>query len=209
MREVRLRQLLMLWSLISMTEPKIAALDAAKIWQLFNLGGTVLVSAEHDGKTDMMPASWASPLDYDKVLVVVDKSHYTRKLIEKSGFFALMIPTAAIAPIVMNLGTVSKNDNPRKLEECGTRLVTLPEYDMPLLEGCAAWIVFRVVPELHNQEAYDLFIGEAVAAFADDRVFVNGRWNFEEAPDDLRTLHYVAGGHFYTIGDALEVPASA
>ena len=66
MREVRLRQLLMLWSLISMTEPKIAALDAAKIWQLFNLGGTVLVSAEHDGKTDMMPASWASPLDYDK-----------------------------------------------------------------------------------------------------------------------------------------------
>ena len=42
-----------------MTEPKIAALDAAKIWQLFNLGGTVLVSAEHDGKTDMMPASWA------------------------------------------------------------------------------------------------------------------------------------------------------
>ena len=209
MREVRLQQLLMLWSLISMTEPKIAALDAAKIWQLFNLGGTVLVSAEHDGKTDMMPASWASPLDYDKVLLVVDKSHYTRKLIEKSGFFALMIPTAAIAPIVMNLGTVSKNDNPRKLEECGTRLVTLPEYDMPLLEGCAAWIVFRVVPELHNQEAYDLFIGEAVAAFADDRVFVNGRWNFEEAPDDLRTLHYVAGGHFYTIGDALEVPASA
>lgn len=43
MRESRLRQLLMLWSLISMTEPKIAALDTAKIWQLFNLGGTVLV----------------------------------------------------------------------------------------------------------------------------------------------------------------------
>lgn len=57
----------------------------------------------------------------------------------------------------------------------------------PCSKGCAAWIVFRVVPELHNQEAYDLFIGEAVAAFADDRVFVNGRWNFEEAPDDLRT----------------------
>ena len=53
------------------------------------------------------------------------------------------------------------------------------------------------------------FREDHVAAFADDRVFVNGRWNFEEAPDDLRTLHYVAGGHFYTIGDALEVPASA
>ena len=150
-----------------------------------NIGATTLVSAAHEGDADIMAAAWATALDLTpcKATVVIDKSHYTRKLIEKSGFFALMIPTAAIAPIVMNLGTVSKNDNPRKLEECGTRLVTLPEYDMPLLEGCAAWIVFRVVPELHNQEAYDLFIGEAVAAFADDRVFVNGRWNFEEAPE--------------------------
>ena len=103
MREVRLRQLLMLWSLISMTEPKIAALDAAKIWQLFNLGGTVLVSAEHDGKTDMMPASWASPLDYDKVLVVVDKSHYTRKLMDQSEYFALGVASAGILPELLSL----------------------------------------------------------------------------------------------------------
>ena len=189
----------------------IKPIDLDRAYRLLNIGATTLVSAAHEGDADIMAAAWATALDLTpcKATVVIDKSHYTPKLIEKSGFFALMIPTAAIAPIVMNLGTVSKNDNPRKLEECGTRLVTLPEYDMPLLEGCAAWIVFRVVPELHNQEAYDLFIGEAVAAFADDRVFVNGRWNFEEAPDDLRTLHYVAGGHFYTIGDALEVPASA
>ena len=189
----------------------IKPIDLDRAYRLLNIGATTLVSAAHEGDADIMAAAWATALDLTpcKATVVIDKSHYTRKLIEKSGFFALMIPTAAIAPIVMNLGTVSKNDNPRKLEECGTRLVTLPEYDMPLLEGCAAWIVLRVVPELHNQEAYDLFIGEAVAAFADDRVFVNGRWNFEEAPDDLRTLHYVAGGHFYTIGDALEVPASA
>ena len=117
MREVRLRQLLMLWSLISMTEPKIAALDAAKIWQLFNLGGTVLVSAEHDGKTDMMPASWASPLDYDKVLVVVDKSHYTRKLMDQSEYFALGVASAGILPELLSLGSVSKNADPEKLEK--------------------------------------------------------------------------------------------
>ena len=145
----------------------IKPIDLDRAYRLLNIGATTLVSAAHEGDADIMAAAWATALDLTpcKATVVIDKSHYTRKLIEKSGFFALMIPTAAIAPIVMNLGTVSKNDNPRKLEECGTRLVTLPEYDMPLLEGCAAWIVFRVVPELHNQEAYDLFIGEAVAAF--------------------------------------------
>lgn len=40
----------------------------------------------------------------------------------------------------------------------------------------------------------------------DDRVYADGRWHLENAPDALRTLHYVAGGHFYKIGDALDVP---
>ena len=107
----------------------------------------------------------------------------------------------------MNLGSVSKNDNAAKLEESGAKFVKMPGFDMPLVEGCAAWVIFRVVLEPRNQEAYDLFIGEAVAAWADDRVYADGRWHFENAPEALRTLHYVAGGHFYTIGNALDVPS--
>ena len=182
--------------------------DLDRAYRIFNIGATTLVSAAHDGKEDVMAAAWASALDLSpaKATVVIDKSHYTRPLIEKSGYFALMIPTASIAPVVMKLGSVSKNDSPLKLEDSGARLVKMPGFDMPMVEGCAAWVVFKVVPEPHNQEAYDLFIGEAVAAWADDRVYANGRWLFENAPEDLRSLHYVAGGHFYKIGDALEVP---
>ena len=182
--------------------------DLDRAYRIFNIGATTLVSAAHEGKADVMAAAWASALDLSpaKASVVIDKSHYTRPLIEKSGYFALMIPTASIAPIVMKLGSVSKNDNALKLEESGAKLVKMAGFDMPMVEGCAAWVVFKVVPEPHNQEAYDLFIGEAVAAWADDRVYANGRWLFENAPEDLRSLHYVAGGHFYKIGDALEVP---
>ena len=171
MREVRLRQLLMLWSLISMTEPKIAALDAAKIWQLFNLGGTVLVSAEHDGKTDMMPASWASPLDYDKVLVVVDKSHYTRKLMDQSEYFALGVASAGILPELLSLGSVSKNADPEKLEKSGMALFTQPGFKIPLARGCSAWAIFKKLPETDElSKKYDLFLGQAVAAWGDERV---------------------------------------
>ena len=60
-------------------------------------------------------------------------------------------------------------------------------------------------PEPHNQQAYDLFIGEVVAAWADDRVFRNGHWEFDTAPDHLRTLHYVAGGQFYATGESIKV----
>ena len=199
MREVRLRQLLMLWSLISMTEPKIAALDAAKIWQLFNLGGTVLVSAEHDGKTDMMPASWASPLDYDKVLVVVDKSHYTRKLMDQSEYFELL-----------SLGSVSKNADPEKLEKSGMALFTQPGFKIPLARGCSAWAIFKKLPETDElSKKYDLFLGQAVAAWGDERVYQNGRPDFEHAPKEMRTTHYVSGGRFFLLGEAVDVEPTA
>lgn len=43
-------------------------------------------------------------------------------------------------------------------------------------------------------------IGEVVGAWADARVFRDGRWHFESAPDDLRTIHHVAGGQFLVTG---------
>ena len=68
-----------------------------------------------------------------------------------------------------------------------------------------AWMIFKVIPNEFNEKTYDLFAGECVAAWSDTRVFRDGHFHFETAPDDLRTLHYVAGGHFYTIGKAIEV----
>lgn len=193
-----------------MTEPKIAALDAAKIWQLFNLGGTVLVSAEHDGKTDMMPASWASPLDYDKVMVVVDKSHYTRKLMDQSEYFALGVASAGILPELLALGSVSKNADPEKLEKSGMALFTQPGFKIPLARGCSAWAIFKKLPETEElSKKYDLFLGQAVAAWGDERVCQNGRIDFEHAPKEMRTTHYVSGGRFFLLGEAVDVEPTA
>ena len=68
----------------------------------------------------------------------------------------------------------------------------------------AAWLACTVIREPHNQEAYDLFIGEVVGAWAHTRVFKDGHWQFDSADPSLRSLHYIAGGHFYAIGAALD-----
>lgn len=70
---------------------------------------------------------------------------------------------------------------------------------------CAAWLVFQLIPEPHNQQIYDLFIGEVVAAWADERVFRDGHWEFDSAPPELRTLHYVACGQFFAMGGGVAV----
>jgi copper chaperone CopZ len=37
-------------------------------------------------------------------------------------------------------------------------------YALPLVKGCAAWMIFKVIPEAHNEKHYDLIFGECVAA---------------------------------------------
>lgn len=181
-----------------------------KAYRLLNIGGTALVSAMYAGERDVMPATWVCPLDIlpCKATAVVDASHFTRKLIDGSGMFALQLPTVGILRETLSLGSISKNDEPAKLEKSGVEFFYMDRFDMPLVKGCAAWMIFKRVPEPHNERVYDLIIGECLGAWADARVFKNGHWCFEEAPPDLRTLHYVAGGHFYAIGDVLRVPVA-
>ena len=179
-----------------------------KAYRLLNHGPTVLVSAEHAGQRNVMAASWACALDFapPKVTVVLDKATRTRELVEASGMFALQLPTLPMAAMTVALGTDSAKTHPDKLRQHGVELFYAPSQPTaPLVQGCAAWLVCRVLPEPHNQQAYDLFIGEVVAAWADERVFRHGHWEFESAPDSLRTLHYVAGGQFYATGASVKV----
>lgn len=180
-----------------------------KAYRLLNHGPTVLVSAQHAGECNVMAAAWACALDFSppKVTVVLDKATRTRALVEGSGRFALQLPTVPQAAMTVELGTVSALRQPGKLAQSGVQLFSAPGHGTPLVAGCAAWLECRLIPEPHNQQAYDLFIGEVTGAWADNRVFANGHWMFETAPPELRTLHYVAGGHFYATGAAVVVPS--
>ena len=184
------------------------AVPLDKAYRLLNHGPTVLVSAQYQGERNVMSAAWACALDLapPKVTVVLDKITHTRALVEGSGLFALQLPTVPQATMTVGIGTDSATTVPDKLTRHGVQLFDAPGFDLPLVQGCAAWLVCRLIPEPHNQQTYDLFIGEVIAAWADDRVFRHGHWEFETAPAELRTLHYVAGGQFYAIGESVAVP---
>ena len=188
--------------------PELIPVELANVYRLFNVGGTALVSAAFQGKEDVMPATWVCPLNIEpsRVTACVDSTHYTRPLIEKSGMFALALPMKCIAKEVMYLGSVSRNDDDAKLEKSQAKFFKMPGFDMPFVEGCACYVVYKALPEEPIAKAYDLFIGEAVAAWADPRIFDGRHWKFETADKSLSTLHYVAGGHFYGIGEAIDVP---
>ncbi len=181
--------------------------ELEKAYRLLNHGPTVLVSATHDGVTDVMAAAWSCALDFmpPKVTVVLDKATSTRGLVEQSGHFAIQVPNMAQIDLTYAVGSMSLADTPDKLAKCGVELFHAEGQATPLVVGCSGWLICKVVPEPHNQQTYDLFIGEVVAAYADVRVFRNGHWEFESAGPAWRSLHYIAGGTFYAIGEKVVV----
>jgi len=185
----------------------ILPVEMEKAYRLLNHGPTVLVSATHGGVDNVMAAAWACALDFKppKVTVVLDKTAKTRELVEQSGYFVLQVPNVAQIELTHAVGSMSLADTPDKLEKAGIELFRVDGYQMPLVAGCSGWLICRVIPEPHNQQTYDLFIGEVVSAWADDRVFRNGHWEFESAGPQWRSLHYIAGGTFYAIGEHFKV----
>jgi flavin reductase (DIM6/NTAB) family NADH-FMN oxidoreductase RutF len=182
----------------------ILPVELEKAYRLLNHGPTVLVSAHHAGTSNVMAAAWSCALDFSppKVTLVLDKTAATRALVEQSGYFVLQVPNMAQLELTHAVGGMSLADTPDKLERCGVELFHVDGYQTPLVAGSSAWLVCKVVPEPHNQQTYDLFIGEVVAAYADSRVFNNGHWEFEKADPRWRSLHYIAGGQFYAIGES-------
>lgn len=184
----------------------IAPVPLEKAFRLINHGPTVLVSARHDGVDNVMAASWACALDYSppKLTVVLDKVAKTRELVERSGHFVIQVPTLAQLDLTYQVGHRSLSDKADKLTRSGVELFAIDGQDVPFVSGCSAWLACRLIAEPHNQERYDLFIGEVIGAWADTRVFRDGHWHFESAEPAWRSLHYIAGGRFYAIGEALD-----
>ena len=188
--------------------PKSVLLNQA--YRLLNHGPTVLVSTAHGNQRNVMAAAWNMPLDFNppKIAIVIDKNTYTRELIEASGRFAINVPCRAQAAMVVKVGSNSGRELIGKKAGDKFAAFDLPtfagsEIKVPLLEGCVAWLECRLIPEPHIQSTYDLFLGEVVAAHADEQVFSNGRWHFE-GHDELRTIHHIAGGAFMAIGEAFQ-----
>lgn len=180
--------------------------ELPKAYKLLNHGPTVIVSAAHGGRRDAMAAAWSVPLEFEpaRIAVVLDKSTFTRGLVEASGEFALSVPCRAFADATFTLGTTSGHQIEDKLAHFGIATFAGRHGAAPLLEGCVAWLECRLVREPHTQQAYDIFIGEVLAASADTRAFSNGRWHFGAAADPLRTIHHVGGGHFLLSGEGVQ-----
>ena len=178
------------------------AVDLAHASRLVNHGPTVLVCTEHQGQRNVMAAAWSMPVEFTppRIAVVIDKSTHTAALARASGRLALCVPGAAMADLCTTVGQTSgaelRQQGTDKFVRYGVAHFTGPVLGLPLVEGCAAWMECRVIPEPHTQEAYDTWFVEVVSAMADERIFREGRWHITPENAALHTLHHLGAGTY-------------
>ncbi len=173
--------------------------EISKAYRLLQVGSTTMISAKYDGVENVMSAAWVGLAGERKVVAYIGTQAFTRQLVEKSGYFVVQIPRSqpdgnrpsTLAGAAMPTRRIKMTPSPSFISR---NLIFL------LWQAVRAGWCAKVMPYPDIQQQHNLFMGDIVAAWSDDRVFRNGHWIFDDAPDELRTVHYVAGGQFYAIG---------
>lgn len=173
--------------------------------RLLNHGPTTLVTTAHGGRRNVMAAAWVMPLDFEppKFVAVIAADTFTRELFEASGECVLHAPTTAQLAMTYAVGKQSGRDGD-KFEQFGIGTTAASLVGAPLVDGCACWIECRRLPEPAIEQAYDLFVLEGIAAWADDALWEKGEWRF--AQQGPRTIHHMKGGIFFATGERVAAP---
>ena len=153
--------------------------------RLLNHGPTILITSRDESidRRNVMAAAWSMPVEFSppRMAIVVDKSAWSRELIERSG----------------------RDED--KFNCYGIPAIAGPVLGLPVIEEkCLAWMECRLLPATAAQDKYDTLFGEVVSAAADERAFVNGHWQFDDG--QLNSLHHLGGGNFVTTGKRIKAP---
>ena len=183
-----------------MTDPVAVPLNRA--YRLLNHGPTVLVTTADGARRDVMAAAWVMAVDFDppKIAIVIDRPTLTRAMVDATGRFGLTVPPVAALDLTNAVGNVSGHAVD-KFARWGIDCFDDAPGTPPRLRAGIAWLDCRVIAEPGVQTAHDLFVAHVTAAWADPRVFQDGRWR--EADAALRTIHHIAGGVFFAAGAML------
>jgi hypothetical protein len=88
--------------------------------------------------------------------VATDEATRTRELVEGSGLVVLDVAARALAALTVGAGADSAKDIPDALSRHGVQTFAVDTTPVPLVQGCVAWLVCKVIPESHNFAAVPL-----------------------------------------------------
>ncbi len=131
-----------------------------------------LVGVNVGGKPNYLTVAWFSMVNVKPpyLMIALGKAHYTNPGIKENGTFSVNIPSVAMVNVTDYCGIVSgkKYDKATKFQTFYGKLKTAP-----MIKECPCNVECKVVQTV-DLPADELFIGEIIAAYSDERYLVNG-----------------------------------
>jgi flavin reductase (DIM6/NTAB) family NADH-FMN oxidoreductase RutF len=166
-------------------------IELARATRLLEPGCIALATARHKDRQNVMTAAWVMPVSNDPpaVALAVHPSHFTYELIERSGAFALNIPGRPLLEKVRQIGELSGHDVD-KFVKTGLTLFEGGQTAAPLIVECLGHLECGVLERV-SAGNHMVFIGQVLAASADNEAFDGERWTL--ADESVKPLHHLGG----------------
>ena len=131
-----------------------------------------LVGVNVGGKPNYLTVAWFSTVNVKPpyIMIALGKAHYTNPGIKENGTFSVNIPSAAMADVTDYCGIVSGNkyDKAKMFETFYGKLKTAP-----MIKECPFNVECKVVQTI-DLPADEVFIGEIIASYSDERYLTGG-----------------------------------
>jgi flavin reductase (DIM6/NTAB) family NADH-FMN oxidoreductase RutF len=142
-----------------------------------------------DHKSNIIAASFCMPVSKEPPLIAcaIGKKAYSSKLIESTKEFIVNVPTKELQAQIYFCGYHSGHEVD-KFKETGLTPKPARRVRAPIIEECVAHMECRVVQRFETGDK-NLFIGEVIEAYADEKV-VKGEKKIEYALGDFPSKVY-------------------
>ena len=166
-----------------------------KFYRLINDGPCVLITSGAKDKVNLAPIAWNMPLNDEPPLAViaVAETHYTTKLISKTGEFVINVAGKELLPALMYAGSES-GSKVNKIQKLGLKTEPGKKVATPHLAKAAGFLECKVTKKF----AFDgviLFVGRVRYAAVQDKLY-DGYW----IPEKAKAVHHLGGSYFACLG---------
>ena len=168
-------------------------LPLSMVYQLLEPGPVVLLTTARKGRANVMAMSWHMMVEFTPPLVacVVSDAHYSFAALRATRECVIAIPSAALAPKVVQVGNCSGRDLD-KFAACGLTPLPAERVAPPLVAECFANLECRVA-DTRLVNRYDLFVLEVLKAWTDPG---------QKTP---KTIHHHGYGKFVIDGETIQL----
>ncbi|MDI6884230.1 MAG: flavin reductase family protein [Hadesarchaea archaeon] len=164
----------------------------------------VLVSCidPETGKPNIITIAWAAPLSARPPLVgiLVAPHRYSHELISKSREFVINLPPVEILDKAIKCGRTSGRRHD-KFSEFGLTAKPAKTVKSPIIEECVAHLECKLADQLTMGD-HTLFVGEVVAAYANEGMFDGESMN----PEKFHPIYQVSGDSYATLREEILKP---